>query len=281
MVDPNIRDTFVTERLAAGLARQAIRDWRDRVAQIRARLADLGHRRFSTSKGVTRVARDTQRLLEPLAFHSVSASFKRKGVYQVWVLPEVASIHGTEHLAIEVDVYAVNLDGFQPAEPRSLGFIHPHALARMFLRLQTTAFAAVREQIRSSLYMYAALAEACRAQRLFQIVIPTRDGYFRCDVRADVTQPCALIAKTWIAHAACGRRDLGVLESIVNALSAWNDRASPAEQHQIAILMKSPETMVQSLVEALRAHQWLAEPYQERPDHLSEIWEAARRQAQE
>jgi hypothetical protein len=279
MMDPNPRSTFVTERLAAGLARQAIRDWRDRVTQIRARLSDLGHRRFSTSKGVARVARDTQRLLEPLAFHWNSASFKRHGVFQIWVLPEIANIDGLEYLAIEVDLYSINLDGFRLVERRPLGFIHPHALARLFLRLQTTAFDAVREQIRSSFYMYAALADACRAQQLCQIVIPTCGGYFRCDVRGDVTRSAPLVAKTWITTGKCSQRDLAVIESIVNVLGDWNDRASPAEQSEIAILMKSPATMVQSLADALRVHQWLAEPYEERPDHLTEMWEAARRQA--
>jgi hypothetical protein len=280
MMDRDTAGTFVTERLAAGLARQAIRDWRDRVAQIRARITDLAHRRFSTSKGVGRIVRDTRRLLEPLAFHATSASFKRHGVFQIWVLPEIANIDGTEHLAIEVNFYTINLEGFRLAERRQLGLIHPHALARLFLRLQTTAFDAVREEIRSSFYMYAALADACRAQQLCQIVIPTCGGYFRCDVRTDVTRSSALIAKTWIATARCGQRDLAVMESIANVLCDWNDRASADEQREIAILMKSPATMVQALVDALRVHQWLAEPYEERPDHLTEMWDAARRQAQ-
>jgi hypothetical protein len=69
------------------------------------------------------------------------------------------------------------------------------------------------------------------------------------------------------------------MESIANVLCAWNERASPAEQHEIAILMRSPNTLVHPLMEALRAHRWLTEPYEERPDHLTEMWEAARRQA--
>jgi hypothetical protein len=187
------------------------------------------------------------------AFHSKSTSFKRKGVVQVWVLPELARIDHTEYLAIELHLCAVNLGGFRAAERRMLGFIHPHALARMFLRLRTTAFATVREQIRSSFYMYAALAEACRAQQLQQIVIPTRGGHFRCDVRAGVTQPCALIAKTWIASATCGLRDFAVLESIANVLCAWNGRATPEElcsacfvkfHHELAVFQESVELLL-------------------------------------
>jgi hypothetical protein len=149
----------------------------------------------------------------------------------------------------------------------------------MFLRMQTTTFAAVREEIRSSFYMYAALAEACRALQLAQMIIPTRDGHFRCDVRAELAEPCALIAKTWIAAATCGQRDFAVMESIANALCTWAERASADEQHQIAILMRSPDTLAHALIEALRAHRWLTEPYEERPDHLSEMWEAARQQS--
>lgn len=278
-MDSDTSDTFVTERLAAGLARQAIRDWRERVARNRARVIELAHREFSTSKGVARVVRDTQRLLAPLAFHSVSTAFKRKGVYQAWVLPELAMIDGTEYLAIELDIYAVDLDGFRPEGARHLGFIHPHALARMFLRMQTTAFADVRKQINSSLYMYTALGEACRVLQLNQLIIPTREGHFRCDVRADVMKPCALIAKTWIATLAAGQRDLAVVESILNVLIEWNKRATEGEQLQIAIPMRSPETLVEALVEALRPHTWLTERYEEREDYLSEMWEAARRQA--
>ena len=278
-MDPSTAGTFITERLAEGLARQAIRDWRERVARSRARVIDLGHRQFSTSKGVARVVREVQRLLEPLAFHSVSTAFKRKGVYQAWMLPELAVIDGTEYLAIELDLYTVDLDGFRQTGARHLGFIHPHALARMFLRMQTTAFADVRKQIDSTLNMYTALAEACCALRLSQMIVPTRNGHFRCDVRTDVMESCALIAKTWIATAASGQRDLAVVECIANALLEWNERASPTERLQIAIPMRSPETLVGLLVEALRAHTWLTEPYEERRDHLTEMWEAARRQA--
>jgi hypothetical protein len=278
-VDPAPHDTFVTERLAEGLARQAIRDWRERVAQSQTRVIALAHRQFSTSKGVARVVRDVQRLLEPLAFHSVSTAFKRKGVYQAWMLPALAEIDGTEYLAIELDLYAVDLDGFRPDGSRQLGFIHPHALARMFLRMQTTAFADVRKQIDSTLNMYAALAEACRALQLRQMIVPTRIGHFRCDVRADVMEPCALIAKTWIATLAAGQRDLAVVDSIANVLIAWTARASPGEKLQIIIPMKGPPTLVSQLVEALRPHTWLTEPYEERADHLTEMWNAARRQA--
>lgn len=42
----------------------------------------------------------------------------------------------------------------------------------------------------------------------------------------------------------------------------------------------SPEGLVQALVEEFRGHRWLAEPYEERRDYLTEMWEAARRQGE-
>jgi hypothetical protein len=221
-----------------------------------------------------------QRLLEPLAFHSVFTPFKRKGVYQAWMVPELAEIEGTEYLAIELDLYAVDLDGFRQEGRRYLGFIHPHALARMFLRMQTTAFAEVRKEIDSTLNVYTALAEACRTLQLSQVIIPTRNGHFRCDVRQGVMEPCALIAKTWIATLAAGQRDLAVVDSLANVLLEWTERAPQGERLQFAIPMRGPETLVGLLIEALRGHAWLTEPYAEREDHLTAIWAAARRQAE-
>jgi hypothetical protein len=72
------QNTFVTERLAAGLARQAIRDWRDRAERGESRLLDLVARYFSSSKGVHRAARDLHNILGPLAISSFSRQFKRK-----------------------------------------------------------------------------------------------------------------------------------------------------------------------------------------------------------
>ena len=75
-----------------------------------------------------------------------------------------------------------------------------------------------------------------------------------------------------------GHRDLGVLESIVNASAEWNGHAAYDELSHMAVPIKAPETLVVQMVDALRMHARLAEPYEERPDHLTAIWEAARRQ---
>ncbi len=279
-MDQGARDTFVTESLAGGLARQAIRDWRDRVARSRARLRDLANREFSTSKGVTRIAREMNRLLGPLAFHSVCREFKRRGAYQAWMLPELEEIDGAEYLAVELNLFAVDLQGFRLEGYRRLAYIHPHALARMFLRMQTTALADVRKQIDSCLHLYPALAEACGALQLRQILIPTFNGFFRCDVRPDLASSSPLVAKTWIANIASGRRDLAVIESIADAALEWNERAPEREHFHMLIPLNAPKELVELLVKALRAHAWLTEPYEERSDHLTAIWEAARRQAQ-
>jgi hypothetical protein len=278
-VSSNEHDTFVTERLAGGLARQAIRDWRDRVHRSEARLLELTRRDFSTSKGVARVARELRNLIEPIAFHSQAKEFKRKGVYQASTLPQLRAIDGTEYLAVEASLFAVDLAGFRRLGHRLLACIHPHALARMFLRMQTTELVEVRKQIDSCLHFYPALADACRVLQLRQIIIPTREGHFRCDVRMDLSEPAMLVAKTWLVTDAHSVRDLNVLSSIAGALVTWNERASDAEQGQMCLSMEAPESLVQLMVDRLRAHTWLTEPYEERPDRLSAIWEAARRQA--
>jgi len=278
-VNSNGPDTFVTESLAAGLARQAIREWRDRVERTQPRLMELARRKFSTSKGVARTARELNNLLAPLAFHSVVHEFKRAGTYQASFLPKLRDIDGIEHLAVVLRVFAVNLDGLQLCRERPLAFIHPHALARMFLRMQTTALADVRKQIGSSLRFYPPIADACAVLRLQQIVIPTAQGYFRCDVRLDSSEFPGLLAKTWIGEKTMGHRDLGVLESIVNAAAEWNGHATHDELSRMSVPMKAPETLVAQMADALRTHAWLTEPYEERPDYLSAIWEAARRQA--
>lgn len=279
-MDESARDTFVTESLAGGLARQAIRDWRDRVARSRARLRDLANREFSTSKGVARIAREMNRLLGPLAFHSVCGEFKRKGVYQAWILPELKEIDGTEYLAVELNLFRVDLEGFRLEGFRRLAYIHPHALARMFLRMQTTALADVRKQIDSCLHFYPAIAEACEALDLRQTLIPTFEGFFRCDVRRDIGSSSPLVAKTWIANLASGHRDFAVIESIAEAAVEWKSHAPQSDQFHMHIPLSAPKALVDLLVKALRAHAWLTEPYEERPDHLTAIWDAARRQAE-
>jgi hypothetical protein len=273
-------DTFVTDRLAAGLARQAIRDWRDRVERCEARLLDLMRRDFTTSKGVARVARDLQNLLGPIAFESGSTAFKRKGILHGATLPKMRSIDGMEYLAVEANVFAVDLDGFRPVASRLLACIHPHALARMFLRMQTTEFPDVRDQLKSCLHLYPALADACHALQLRQIVIPTLQGHFRCDVRMDLGTPTALLAKTWLVTSRSTSRDVDVLYPIATALTEWHERASNSERADMSAYISAPRSLVERLVETLRAHKWLTEPYEERPDRLSEMWEAARRSAE-
>jgi hypothetical protein len=272
--------TFVTESLAAGLARQAIRNWRDRVEQCEARLRSLGRRDFTTPKGAARVSRDVQNLLGPIAFDTGSREFKRKGALHGATLPKLRVIDGVEYLAIEVNVFIVDLEGFRRVASRLLACIHPHALARMFLRMQATEFVDVREQLKSCLYLYPALADACLALQLRQIVIPTKQGHFRCDVRMDVGEPAALLAKTWLVTAPTTLRDLDVLFPIATALTEWRTRATDAERADLSTSIKAPPSLVDGIVDKLRPQKWLTEAYEERPDRLSEMWEAARRSAE-
>lgn len=274
------QDTFVTERLAAGLARQAIRDWRDRTERGEARLLALVRHYFSSSKGVHRAARELHNILNPLAFHLISKEFKRKGTRHAATLPRLRTVDGIEYLAVEASLFAVDLDGFRRDARRPLVYIHPHALARMFLRMQTTEIADVRTELEQCLYLYPAIIDTCEALRLRQVVIPTRHGQFRCDVRTDLNPPAAtLLAKTWLVSSPTTPRDMEVLYSIATALKEWGKDASDAEHGALSLAITAPESLTPRLVEALREHSWLTQPYMERPDHLSELWDAARRQA--
>jgi hypothetical protein len=273
------QDTFVTERLAAGLARQAIRDWRDRVERDEARLLALVAHYFSSSKGVHRAARELHNILDPVAFRSLSKDFKRKGIRHAATLPKLRALDGTEYLAVEANLFAVDLGGFRRDARRLLVCIHPHALARMFLRMQTTELADVRAELEQCLYLSPALLDACGELQLRQIIIPTRHGQFRCDVRTDIGPPIALLAKTWLVSSPATPRDVNVLYSIATALNEWGESASEADHALLGLAITAPESLTSRVVEALRAHPWLTQPYTERPDHLSELWEAARRQA--
>ena len=273
------QDTFVTESLAAGLARQAIRDWRDRAERGEARLLALLRHYFSSSKGVHRAARELHNILDPLAFRSASKEFKRKGIRHAATLPRLRSLDGIEYLAVEASLFAVVLDGFRREAHRLLVYIHPHALARMFLRMQTTEIADVRAELELCLCLYPAIMDACEELQLRQVVIPTRHGQFRCDVRTDIGPPAALLAKTWLVSSPTTPRDVNVLYSIATALNEWGEKAPEADHSFMGLAIAAPDALTSRLVEALRPHSWLIQPYAERPDHLSELWEAARRQA--
>jgi hypothetical protein len=149
----------------------------------------------------------------------------------------------------------------------------------MFLRMQTTELADVREELEQCLYLYPSIIDACEELQLRQIIIPTKHGQFRCDVRTDLGPPVTLLAKTWLVTSPTTPRDLDVLYSIATALTEWNKNASDTDRSLLSLSITAPESLKPRVVDALRAHAWLAQSYTERPDHLSEMWEAARRQA--
>jgi hypothetical protein len=135
------------------------------------------------------------------------------------MLPSLQAIDGTEYLSVTFESYFVSPGGVQGSYERVLVSIHPHVLARMFLRLQTTDLAEVRHEIEPTLDLYAALAMACAVLELRQIVMPTRLGRFRY-IRPDVAylRDCR---QAWIAGDADGR---GSHRSIVTAMEKWRPR---------------------------------------------------------
>lgn len=272
----------ITDRLAIGLARQAIRNWRAQAERSQQRLAGLILRGVSTGKAARRLARDIESALRPVAFHVSSVDIKRRGTFQHWIVPNVLDTDHGQYLQVEVQSALVGLDGFEPLNNTVVLLVHSHALARLFLRLQSTHRADVQQEIGSTILIGAVAAEACARLGLLQLVFPTQSGVFRCDlVRLDeqATQ-LALAAKTWIASKTASPRDEAVVASIVRTLTDWMKAIEPPALIPFFLMnARVPEDLVDSLCVALEPHAWLKEPYAERPDHLSRLWAAAREQA--
>lgn len=272
-------DISVTERHADGLARHAIRSWMDSAKKAVNKLAGMHLPEVSTGKGVKRQVRQMHKAMAPCAFYIMTSEHATKrGVLQVVVVPSTRVIDGTEHLTVESHVV---LHSFGPPifHSSEILFVHPHALARLFLRLQTTEMAPVGAELQSMLGICHALCIACNRLNLRQVIFFTLKGLFRCDVRMEDGQTM-IVAKTWIAHSTAGARDMAVVGDLAQAIQDWMSQASGAETQMGLHFAASqpPETLVQALMGALALHPWLRESYVERRDHLTEIWEAARAQ---
>jgi hypothetical protein len=270
----------ITDRLAIGLAREAIRNWRVQVERSHDRLEQLLSRELSTGKAARRLARDIVAALQPVAFSVSSVDIKKRGSFQHWIVPNIMRTDQGEYLRVEVQSCLIGIDGLEPLNGRVMLLIHSHALARLFLRLQSACRADVQREIGSSVLIGAAVAETCTLLGFRQIVFPTTSGVFRCDmVRLD-EETEAIAAKTWISENTVGARDKAVAESVATALVSWGESVKPREILPF-LLMRSqmPPDLIEILTTALAPHEWLKEPYVERPDHLSQLWAAAREQA--
>jgi hypothetical protein len=270
----------ITDRLAIGLARQAIRNWKGEVVRSQKRLEGLFLRDLSTGKAARRLARDVESALRPVAFSVSSVEVKKRGTYQHWVVPNILDTDHGEYLQVEVQSALIGLEGLDPLSNTVVLLIHAHALARLFLRLQSADRTDVQHEIGSTVLIGAAAAEACARLGLQQLVFPTQSGVFRCDlVRLD-EEAVALAAKTWISSKTASARDEAVATSIVRTLVAWGQTVNPPELIPYLLMhAQVPEELVEGLCAALAPHEWLKEPYVERPDHLSQLWAAARKQA--
>jgi hypothetical protein len=270
----------ITDRLAIGLARQSMRRWRAEVERSQKRLFGLTLRDLSTGKAARRLARDIQAALRPVAFSVSSVEIKKTGTFQHWVVPNLLQTDHGEYLQVEVQSALIGLKGLDPLNNTVVLLIHSHALARLFLRLQSADRADVQREIGSTVLIGAALAEACVRLKLQQVVFPTESGVFRCDLLRLDEETVALAAKTWISNKTPSTRDLAVTESIVGTLAAWAHSVRPPELMPYLLMSaRVPEDLVNGLSEVLAPHEWLKEPYVERPDHLSKLWAAAREQA--
>lgn len=255
----------VTERHSLGLARDAVRNWVKGVGDMSRRFHDINQRRVATGKGLRRLLAEYERAIRPYAFHFSEAA-SRRSTTQIFVTPEYRELDGRDWQLIERVAITSNLEG-GTATSRPLLYLHMHALARLFLRLQATSFKVVRSELASTLNICDALAVAAESVGCRQVLLPTQHGVFRCDVEPSETGP-VLRAKTWIsAHDWC-QRDKALASEIATAILAWG-LAVPEERKDVALnfgLDTPPPDLVATISRTLRRHAWLREPYVERRD---------------
>jgi hypothetical protein len=270
----------ITDRLAIGLARQAIRQWKAEVERSQRRLFGLSSRQLSTGKAARKLAREVVSALCPVAFSVSSVEIKRSGTFQYWVVPNILRTDQGEYLQVEVQSALIGLTGLDPLNNTVVLLVHSHALARLFLRLQSARRSDVQKEIGSTVLIGAALATACVRLGLQQVVFPTDSGVFRCDLMRLDDETAALAAKTWISNKTPSARDQAVAESIARTLAAWVQSIRPPELVPYLLMhVHAPEDLIDGLCAALASHEWLKEPYVERPDRLAQLWTAARSQA--
>lgn len=272
-------DVAVTDRLATGLARYAIRQWKEKVQAVARHVETVGVRTPTTGKGVRKLVREVRHAYEPNSFCTWALETK-KGCAVACVVPGIEALDDVDHLSVEQVNWIFHLANHSHGSERLLA-VHPHALARVFLRLQTVEFAHVRQELESTLVSWRALRHACERLQLAQIVVGTQSGVFRCDIRRGTGRNALPVAKTWIPFSTIGERDMAVVEDTAQAVIDW--RATAPEKdvvHGLGLVGGVlPPAMVDALAASLERHAWLRTPYVERRDYLSEMWDAAREQA--
>ena len=139
----------------------------------------------------------------------------------------------------------------------------------------------MRQELESTLVAWRSLRSACERLQLAQLVVPTKGGVFRCDVRPDARQGVLPVAKTWIPFSTIGERDMDVVTEAAQAVGAWRS-AAPTRDVEMGLGLiggAPPPALTDALAGALARHTWLRTPYIERRDYLSEMWDAAREQS--
>ena len=269
----------VTDRLATGLARHAIRRWKEQVQAVARHVEAVRARTPTTGKGLRKLVREMRRAYEPNSFQTFVLETK-KGCALSCVVPGIETLDEVDHLAVEQANWIFHLDDRSQWHERLLA-VHPHALARLFLRLQTVELGRVRQELESTLVAWRSLRSACERLQLAQLVVPTKGGVFRCDVRPDARQGVLPVAKTWIPFSTIGERDMDVVTEAAQAVGAWRS-AAPTRDVEMGLGLiggAPPPALTDALAGALARHTWLRTPYTERRDYLSEMWDAAREQS--
>lgn len=166
----------------------------------------------------------------------------------------------------------------------------PHAIERLFMRLDTMEVQQIGNEITYALHLCCAMVLAAKALNLRQCVLPTASGAFLC-----TTEPGEeMLARTWIkrndpAGSMTNTSDkwVPVIEQVEAELLAFVERHSHSNVGEgvtklcYAAVGSGEEVneLRDGLVRALQPFWWLRDSYVPGTDRQGTLWQKAREQA--
>jgi hypothetical protein len=230
----------------------------------------------ANSLAKTLVQRGTPRALASFFFEDSAAR------YFVQFAPRMAG----ERLII--DLVQTRIHGRQRPLPTGVALLEvmPHAVERLFQRLNTVDHAAMQEELLGGLMLVMPLKVSSDALGLRQAAIPTKHGAFICQCDGHDKW----IAHTWIqdGDARLGNDMSRRWAQVVGAIRAVALQfAKATKQGDVSCRFAAVggnmgdmgiDRVATVMTAALRPFHWLKEPYVPRADHRDEAWGAAQAQ---
>jgi hypothetical protein len=185
---------------------------------------------------------------------------------------------------VNFDLYQLQLSarGIAPGPDCGTALVAgEHAIERLFLRLNTLDLGAVFDELHNAMLLALPVMLAGRTRGLRQMALPTAGGAFLCDLPP--SGGC-MVAKTWIADGALGRRwhpVVACVRDVVQGAGAGGERAL-AEFLALGVdgsLAEQPHALRRRLQDVFAGIPWLSEPYAPRPDPVGQHWTDARKAA--